>query len=374
MIKGFKYRIYPTKEQEVLISKTFGCCRFVYNQLLAKKIESYKTENKSLSKIDCVNYCNRELKKEYKWLKDVDSTSLTNSIFSLDNAYKNFFRRLKQGTEKLGFPKFKSKKSNKFSYKTSFNNNNIKADFESNKIQLPKLKWIKCKLHRKFEGKIIFATVSKNPSGKYFVSFNVEVSNHIPLEPNNNKIGIDLGIKDIVITSNGEIFNNNKIIFKYENKLSKLQRRMDRKQNGSKNRDKQRIKIARLYEKITNIRKHNLHLISSKLIKENQFIFSEDLNVKGMLKNHNLAKSISDVSWHELISQLEYKSQWYGRIYMKIDRFSPTSQTCSVCGYKNSDVKNLNIRSWDCPICNAHHDRDINASINILNEGIKLIA
>ena len=370
MLKGYKYRIYPTKEQEIQLAKTFGSCRFVYNQLLAKKINLYKTEQKSISKTDCNNYCNRELKKEYTWLKEVDKFALTNSIYDLDSAYQNFFRRVKQGKDKVGFPKFKSKRNHNYSYKTNFTNNNIKVDFDNNRIQLPKLKWVKCKLHRRFIGKILFATVSKTSSGKYYVSFNVECEHEI-LPKNNNAIGLDLGIKDLLITSDGEVINNEKLTYKYEKKLAKLQRQFAKKKKGSNNWNKQRIKIARLHEKITNIRKDNLHKISHTLVKENQFIFSEDLNIKGMVKNHNLAKSIHDCSWYELTRQLEYKSEWNERVYKKVDRYYPSSQLCSVCGYKNTNTKNLALREWICPECGTSHDRDKNASINILKEGLK---
>ena len=370
VIKGYKYRIYPTKEQEIQLAKTFGCCRFVYNQMLAKKIELYKTEKKSLSKTDCNNYCNRELKKEYPWLKEVDKFALTNSIYNLDFAYQNFFREIKKGNTNQGFPKFKSKKNNHKSYRTNFTNNNIEVDFENNQIKLPKLKWIKCKFHRKFTGKILSATISQVPSGKYFVSLNIECK-HEELPKNNNAIGLDLGISDLLITSEGEVFENNKLTYKYEKKLAKLQRQLAKKQKGSKNFNKQRVKIAKLYEKITNIRKDNLHKISSQIVKENQFIFSEDLNIKGMVKNHNLAKSIHDVSWYELTRQLQYKSEWNGRIYHKVDRYYASSQLCNVCDYKNEEVKNLSIREWTCPKCGTYHDRDINASINILNQGLR---
>ncbi len=370
VIKGYKYRIYPTKKQEILINKTFGCCRFVYNKLLARKIELYKYEKKYLSKYDCNNYCNRELKKEYGWLKEPDKFALTNSIYNLDLAYQNFFRRVKQGNTKVGFPKYKSKHNNYQSYKTNFTNNNIKVDFKNNKIQLPKLKWIKCKLHREFKGKILFAIISKTSSDKYFVSFNIECE-YEKLPQNNNMIGMDLGIKDLLITSDGKVFENKKLTYKYEKKLTKLQRRLSKKQKGSNNRNKQRIKVARLHEKISNIRKDYLHKISSQIIKENQFIFSEDLDIKNMVKNNNLSKSIYDMGWYELTRQLNYKANWNGRIYRKIDRYFPSSQLCNVCGYKNKTVKDLNVREWICPKCNTEHNRDINAAINILNKGLK---
>jgi putative transposase len=372
VIKGYKYRIYPNKEQEIQLAKTFGCCRFVFNQILAKKIEFYKEEKKSLSKTECNNYCNRELKKEYPWLKEVDKFALTNSIYDLDSAYQNFFRRVKQGSDKAGFPKFKSKHNHYYSYKTNFTNNNIKVDFENNKVQLPKLKWIKCKLHREFKGKILFATISKVPSGKYYVSFNVECE-HEELLQNNNALGMDLGIKDLLITSDGEVFDNKKITYRYEKKLAKLQRQLAKKQRHSNNYKKQTKKIAKLHEKISNIRLNNLHQISSQIIRENQFIFSEDLHIKGMVKNHNLAKAIHDMGWYELTRQLTYKAEWNSKVYHKVNRYYPSSQLCNVCGYKNEDTKNLSVRFWICPKCNTEHDRDKNASINILNQGLKEI-
>lgn len=370
VIKGYKYRVYPNEEQKIQINKTFGCCRFVYNHFLAMRIELYKTEQKSMSKTECNNYCNQKLKKEYPWLKEVDKFALTNSIYNLDFAYQNFFREVKKGNNNQGFPKFKSKRNNNKSYKTNFTNNNIEPNFNNNQIKLPKLGWIKCKLHRKFTGKILSATISQVPSGKYFVSLNVECE-HKELSKNNNAIGLDLGISDLLITSDGETFENNKLTYKYEKKLAKLQRQLAKKEKGSKNKNKQRIKVARLHEKITNIRKDNLHKISSQIVKENQFIFSEDLNIKDMVKNRNLAKSIHDVSWYELTRQLQYKSEWNDKIYHKIDRFYASSQICNVCGYKNEDIKNLSIREWTCPECNTRHNRDINASINILNQGLK---
>lgn len=370
VIKGYKYRIYPNEEQKVQINKTFGCCRFVYNHFLAMRIELYKTKQKSMSKTECNNYCNQKLKKEYPWLKEVDKFALTNSIYNLDNAYQNFFREIKKGNANQGFPKFKSKKNNHKSYRTNFTNNNIAPNFANNQIKLPKLGWLKCKLHREFTGKILSATISQVPSGKYFVSLNVKCE-HEELPKNNNAIGLDLGISDLLITSDGEVENNNKLIYKYEKKLAKLQRQLAKKQKGSNNFHKQRIKVARLHEKIANQRKDNINKISSRIVKENQFIFSEDLNISNMVKNHNLAKSIHDVSWYELTRQLQYKSEWNGRIYQKVDRFYASSQLCNVCNYKNEEVKNLSIREWTCPECNTKHDRDINASINILNQGLR---
>lgn len=369
VIKGYKYRIYPTDEQKELINKTFGCSRFVHNYFLAMKIELYKTEQKSLSYSKCSSLLT-ELKKEKEWLKEVDKFALQNSLKDLNTAYQNFFREHKKGNTNQGFPKLKSKKNNYKSYRTNFTNNNIEIDFEKGQIKLPKLKWIKCKTHRKFTGKILSVTISQVPSGKYYVSLNVECE-HEELPKANNSIGLDLGISDLLITSNGQTFENNKLTYKYEKKLAKLQRQLSKKQKGSKNFNKQRIKIAKLHEKITNIRVDNLHKISSQIVKENQFIFSEDLNIKGMIKNPKLAKSIQDVSWYELIRQLQYKSEWNNRVYHKVDRFYASSQICNNCNYKNEKTKNLSIRKWTCPECGTYHNRDINASINILNQGLK---
>lgn len=369
MFKGYKYRIYPTKEQEIQLSKTFGSCRFVYNQLLAKKIELYKEEQKSLSKTDCNNYCNRELKKEYLWLKEVDKFALTNSIYDLDSAYQNFFRRIKQGSKELGFPKFKSKRNHNCSYKTNFTNNNIKVDFDNNKIQLPKLKWIKCKLHRKFKGKILFATISKTPSNKYFVSFNVEVEHEI-ISKNNNMMGFDLGIKEFLIDTNNKHIDNPRVLKQYEDKLTKLQRQLAHKDKGSNNFKKQCVKIARVHEKITNIRKDFQHKLSTEIIKDNQIIISEDLQISNMVKNHNLAKAIQDVAWGEFTRQLRYKAEWNNRIYHKINPWFASSQLCSECGAKNKEVKCLSIREWVCPVCGIIHQRDENASKNILRQGL----
>lgn len=366
MYKSYKYRLYPNKEQEILIQKTFGCCRFVYNQTLAYRINLYKNEKKSMSKFDCNNYKNQILKKEYNWLKEVDKFALENAISNMDSAYQMFFKK------NFGFPKFKSKHNHKKSYTTTICNNNIEISFEENKIKLPKLKWVKAKIHRSFSGKIKSATVSQTPSGKYYVSILIETE-HIPLKHTDSVIGIDLGIKDLIITSNGDKFDNIHTTKKYEKKLAKEQRKLAHKEKGSKNKEKQRIKVARIHEKIHNTRIDYLHKASHKLIIENQVIVSEDLAVSNMVKNHNLAKSISDCSWYELTRQLQYKSEWNNRQYIKIGRFIPSSQTCHVCGYINKGTKNLSVREWKCPNCHAVHDRDINAAINILKEGLKLL-
>lgn len=342
MLKGFEYRIYPNKAQEILIQKTFGCCRFIYNQALDYRIKQYEAGNK-------VNYYDTtslltemKHKQEYEWLNEVDSISLQQSLKDLDRAYKNFF------TLHNNFPKFKSKHTHHKTFRTQNINNNI--SIVDNKLKFPKLGLIKIKYSREINGKIKNATIKQTASGKYFVSIIAEVNKVTKLNYG-CAIGIDVGLKEFYTDSDGNKVNNPKCLKKSKKKLARLQRSLSKKQKGSANREKARIKVARLHEKVTNQRNDFLHKESTKLVRENQIIALEDLNVKGMVKNHKLAGAISDVSWSKFFSMLEYKSSIYENDIIKVDRFFASSQTCNCCKNKFPLTKDLKVRYWVCPSC-----------------------
>ena len=373
-LKAYKFRIYPTEEQEIFFAKTFGCVRKVYNLMLNDRKKAYEEVKNDPSK-KLTFPTPAKYKKEFPFLKEVDSLALANAQLHLDKAYKNFFR-----DKSVGFPRFKSKKNPVQSYTTNNQKGTI-ALIDSKFIKLPKLKsLVRIKLHRQPKGMIKSATISRHSSGKYYISLlcKEEISE---LPKTNSAIGIDLGITDFAILSDGQKIDNNKFTSKMEKKLKREQRKLSRrallaKKKGiplseAKNYQKQKRKVARLHEKVMNQRTDFLNKLSTEIIKNHDIICIEDLNVKGMLRNHKLARSISDVSWSSFVAKLQYKADWYGREIIKVNQWFPSSQICSECGHKDGK-KPLDIREWTCPICHTHHDRDINASINILIEGLRI--
>lgn len=377
MLKAIKIRLYPNKTQEEYIGKLLGCYRVVYNRCLTKKIEAYENNKTNLGLKELGKYFHNDLTKdaEYVWLNEHNTKVLKQSIMNLMEAYKRFF------VNGNGFPKFKSKHDNKASCRFPSESISKRNNYLDNKITLTNnLKDVKfacsdeyTKYLNKHKEGIKSATLSKTKSGKYFLSIlsDGDISKITP-KPINDIIGLDLGIKTFIVASNGETFDNIKTKRNNEKMLVKLHRQHSKKQKGSKNREKARIKLARYYEKLDNIKINYLHNITSKLVSENQTIVIEDLNVSGMLKNHNLARSIQELSLYEFKRQLEYKCEWYGRDLVIIDRWFPSSKLCNNCGYKYKDLT-LKEREWTCPDCGMKHDRDMNAAINIEDEGKRIM-
>ena len=368
----YKYRIYPTEQQKEIFAKHFGCCRFVYNYFLNKEKEYYLNNKEDIEakriKGHNTNFDNQKIltqmkkQEEFSWLKDVSLHSLQLSLKNLESAYSNFFKK------RANFPKFKKK-----SHAQSYNIDNLTLYIKGDRVFIPRVRGgVKIMEHRPLEGKILNGTIFKTADGKYFILIAVEKEIK-KLDENSNKIGIDLGIKDFAAISNGSKISNPHFKKKEVKKLKKLQRALSRKKKGSQRREKCRIKLARLHASINNKKNDFLHKLSSKLINENQVICLEDLNVKGMVKNHRLAESISECSWYEFVRQLEYKGRWYGRTVVKIDRFFPSSKTCSNCGFIKETL-NLSERKWTCPKCGINHDRDLNAAKNILKQGLNSLS
>lgn len=353
-MKAFKTRIYPTTEQAILIDKTIGCCRFVYNNGLNAKITQYEEDKTNISAYDLIKQLPQQ-KKEFEWLKEVEAQALQQSLIDLQSAYTRFFK------EHKGFPKY-HKKGIKDSYRS------LSAKYNTrHSIKIPKIGEVKVAEKLKKKWNIRSATISKR-AGMYFVSLLVD---YVPpkIKKTGEVVGIDVGVKTFAVLSNGKRYENIKTLRKYENKLAKLQRVLSHTQKESNNRSKVKTKLGRLYLKVANIRQDYLNKISSEIANQYSLVAIEDLNIAGLLKNHKLAKSISDCSWAEFVRQLEYKCEWYNCELRKIGRFEPSSKLCSVCGYK-MDKMPLNIREWTCPNCNAHHDRDLNAASNILNKAL----
>lgn len=364
MIKAYKYRLYPTTEQATFFEKSFGCCRYVYNWALHRRIETYQNSGERLSYVSIAKELT-SLKKqeETEWLSEVSTQSLQSSIRNMDAAFTRFFR------EKKGFPKFRSKKRNGKSFQFV---QQVYVDFESKRIQMPKVGKVKFACDRTFVGKIGTCTVSKSPTNKYYISILVDDGKPIPEKPMidfNTSVGIDVGIKDFAVLSNGQVFENPKFLEKAEKRLKVLQKRLAKKQKGSKRRERAKLAVAKQHERIRNKRINFIHQVTSKIVRENQTIVVEDLNVDGMLKNHCLAKSISSVAWSEFFRQLQYKCDWYGKNLVRIGRFEPSSKMC-LCGSVYKDLK-LSQRRWVCPSCGRDNDRDLLAAVNILRFGLQ---
>jgi putative transposase len=368
MQKAFKVTLIPSQNQVVLINKTIGCARFVYNRFLARRKEIYETENKTLNYTGCSQELT-QLKKEINWLTEVDKFALQNSLRNLEAAYKNFFTDLKKPKQKrrFGFPKFKKKHGFKQSYQTNFTNGNIQV--RDNYLKLPKLGWVRFYKSQEINGTVVNVTVTCTKTGKYIANIlcETEIKKHPDVDKN---IGLDLGIKSYFVTSDRVEVENPKHYRQALRQLRQANKKLFRSQKGSNNRVKAKTKLARIYERVTNKRDDFLHKLSTRIIRENSIICIEDLRVANIVKNHKLALSISDASWAKFVAMLSYKALWHDRIVQKVSPFFPSSQTCSHCGFVNRLVKDLSVREWDCPACNTHHLRDFTAATNILREGM----
>lgn len=360
--KVYKFRIYPNTEQQILFAKTFGCVRFVYNRMLADKIKYYEETGKKL------NNTPAQYKKEFEWLKEVDSLALANAQMNLQTAYNNFFR-----SPKIGFPKFKSKKSNRKSYTTNCVNGNISV--ENGYIKLPKVGFVKLKQHRQVlsDYKLKSVTVSQTPSGKYYASVLFEYENQVQEKEPHNFLGLDFSMHELYKDSKGNEPAYPRYYRQVEKRLKREQRKLSLMQKGSKNREKQRIRVAKLHQRIANQRKDFLHKQSRQIANAYDCVCIEDLDMKAMSQALHFGKSVSDNGWGMFTAFLKYKLEEQGKRLIKIDKFFASSQLCSCCGYKNTETKNLSIRAWDCPECGTHHDRDVNAAINIRNEGMRIV-
>ncbi len=361
MYKAYKYRIYPTSEQETLLAKSFGCARWFWNYALNLCQETYKNTGKGLTR-GYIQGLLPVLKKEYEWLKDPYSQCLQVVALNLSTAYKNFF------DQRAMPPKFKSKHGRQsISYPQ-----NVK--FDDDYINLPSIGLVHCRLHRTFDGTIKTVTVSRNTDGKYFVSVLIEDGQANPESaPVNKAVGIDVGLTHFAITSDGSKFDNPQFFVKRQRNLKRKQQKLSRKKKGSQNRKKARLAVAKVHSKIARCREDFLHKLSRKIVNENQVIAVENLNIKGMVKNHNLAKAIGDVGWGMFCTMLKYKTESEGKQYIEIDRWFPSSKTCHVC-LNRVDHLTLDVRAWTCKHCGTNHDRDVNAAINIRNEALRILA